>query len=71
VWPTVVIVNPKGVQVAHLPGLPVTFSNDVAAYLDFAAGKIDQAALDKQLNNREVVADSEGGAGGGGQGAGP
>jgi tetratricopeptide (TPR) repeat protein len=59
VWPTVVIVGPRGLEVAHLPGLPVTFSNDVAAYLDFSAGKLDQAALDKQLANREVVADSE------------
>jgi len=59
VWPTVVIVSPKGAPVAHLPGLPVTFSNDVAAYLDFSAGKIAQAALDKQLANREVIADSE------------
>jgi Flp pilus assembly protein TadD len=59
VWPTVVIVSPKGSQVAHIPGLPVTFSNDVPAYLDFAAGKLDQAALDKQLANRQVVADSE------------
>lgn len=59
VWPTVIIINPKGVTVAHLPGLPVTFSNDVAAYLDFAAAKIDQSALDKQLNNRQIVADSE------------
>jgi thioredoxin-like negative regulator of GroEL len=58
VWPTVVIVSPTGRQVAHLPGLPVTFSNEVAAYLDFAAGKIDQAALDKLLADREVVADS-------------
>ena len=58
VWPTVVILNPKGQQMAHVPGLPVSFSNDVAAYLDFAAGKLDQAGLDKQLANREVVADS-------------
>ena len=59
VWPTVVVVSPRGLEVAHLPGLPVTFSNDVAAYLDFSAGKIDRAALDKQLANRAVVADSE------------
>jgi len=59
VWPTVVIVSPKGQEVAHLPGLPVTFSNDMAAYLDYSAGKIDRGALDKQLANRAVVADSE------------
>jgi len=59
VWPTVVIVSPRGQELAHLPGLPVTFTNDVAAYLDFSAGKIDRAALDKQLANRQVVADSE------------
>ena len=59
VWPTTVVVSPQGGQVAHLPGLPVTFSNDVAAYLDFSAGKLDRAALDKQLANRQIVADSQ------------
>ena len=60
VWPTVLVVGSKGEQVAHLPGLPVTFANDLGAYLDYATGKIDKAALDKQLANREVVADTEG-----------
>ena len=58
-WPTVTVIGAKGEQVAHVAGLPVTFANDVSAYLDFAAGKIDKVALDKQLANREVVADSE------------
>lgn len=59
VWPSVVIVNPKGVMVAHIPGLPISLANDLAAYLDFSSGKIDQAGLEKALANREVVSDSE------------
>jgi tetratricopeptide (TPR) repeat protein len=58
VWPTAVVVKPGGEICAHLAGLPVTFANDLAAYLDFAAGKLDKAGLDKALSDREVVADS-------------
>jgi tetratricopeptide (TPR) repeat protein len=59
VWPSIVTLNTRGTVVAHLPGLPVSLANDLAAYLDFAAGKLDQAGLDKALANREVIADSE------------
>jgi tetratricopeptide (TPR) repeat protein len=58
VWPTTVVVNKVGESTAHLAGLPVTFANDLAAHLDFAAGKIDKAGLQKALADREVVADS-------------
>jgi len=58
VWPTTAILNSDNKVTAHLAGLPVTFANDIAAHLDFAAGKLDQAGLDKALANREVVADS-------------
>jgi tetratricopeptide (TPR) repeat protein len=60
VWPTTVVVKPAagGEVSAHLAGLPVSFANDLAAHLDFAAGKIDKPALEKALADREVVADS-------------
>jgi tetratricopeptide (TPR) repeat protein len=58
VWPTTAILSPKGVVAGHMGGLPATYSNDLGAYVDFAAGKIDQAALTKALANRAVVAES-------------
>ena len=59
VWPTVVVVGSKGEEPVRLPGLPVSLANDLAAHLDFAAGKLDKAGLAKALANREVVTDSE------------
>ena len=61
VWPTTVVVGTlaaNGAIDAHLAGLPATFANDLAATVDFATGKIDRAAFDKALANREVVAES-------------
>ena len=57
-WPTTVIVSTTGATVMHLPGLPKSFANDVEAYVAFATGRIDQAALDKHLSTRETVVDS-------------
>jgi len=59
VWPTTVVVaRQTGAVEAHLAGAPASFSNDLAAHVDFAAGKIDRAARDKVLANRAVVAES-------------
>ena len=58
VWPTLVIVSKSGERIAHIAGLPSTFSNDVPAYLDFAAGQIDKTGLEKRLAERPVVVDS-------------
>jgi hypothetical protein len=58
VWPSTVIISTSGEKVAHISGLPVSLENDVSAYLDFAAKKIDKAALDKRLADRQVVGDS-------------
>jgi predicted negative regulator of RcsB-dependent stress response len=57
-WPTTIIVAADGTQVAHLGGMSQTFQTDLAAYLDFAAGKIDRAALDQRLTTRQVVEDT-------------
>ncbi|HUO09469.1 MAG TPA: tetratricopeptide repeat protein [Phycisphaerae bacterium] len=61
VWPTTVLVGNSGgggQNVVHIPGLPVSFATDLSAYLDFAAGRIDRAALDKRLANRDLVVDT-------------
>jgi tetratricopeptide (TPR) repeat protein len=57
-WPTTVIVSSTGAQVMHLAGLPKGYANDVEAYLAFAAGRIDRAAVDERIAKREMVADS-------------
>jgi Flp pilus assembly protein TadD len=59
VWPTTVVLTKAGEIVAHEAGLPVTYENDLSAYVDFASGKIDKAALDKALADRSVMADSK------------
>lgn len=58
VWPTTLVVKSDGTQVAHLAGMPRTFSTDLLAYLDFASGKLDEAALQKRLTTQDVVTDS-------------
>jgi tetratricopeptide (TPR) repeat protein len=70
-WPTTLIVSKAqtpaaqglpalgtGVLIAHVAGQSASYAADMAAYLDFAAGKIDRAALDKQLASQTIVADS-------------
>jgi thioredoxin-like negative regulator of GroEL len=58
VWPTTVVVDPSGNQVAHIAGLSQSCASDLKAYLDFAAHKIDQAALTQALARHDVVADN-------------
>jgi tetratricopeptide (TPR) repeat protein len=63
VWPTTVIIDKadgvaRGAQLAHLPGMPASYETDVDAYLDFAAGKIDRAGLEKRLTTLDAIADT-------------
>jgi tetratricopeptide (TPR) repeat protein len=58
VWPTTLVIKASGAQVAHLAGMPKTFATDLAAYLDFVAGKIDDATLQKRLTTQDVITDS-------------
>ena len=58
VWPTTVVITKTGAQVGHIAGLPASYGGDLEAYVAFAAGKIDQAELNKRLAGREIVADS-------------
>jgi tetratricopeptide (TPR) repeat protein len=59
VWPTTLVVDSTGKQVAHLGGLSPSFSTDLAAYLEFAAQKLDAPALEKKLTTRQVVNESD------------
>jgi len=56
VWPTTEIIDAQGSRIAHLPGLRESYSKDIRAYLDFAMGEIDQAALDKRLETNSTIA---------------
>ena len=55
VWPTLVVVKADGTEAAHLAGLRDTFAADLADYLAFAAGAMDDATLAKRLAEHEVV----------------
>jgi len=57
-WPTTMVVTKKGNVVAHIGGYPSSFGTDLAADLEFAVGKIDQATLTQRTTAHEVVTDS-------------
>lgn len=59
VWPTTLVVAANGKLMAHIGGRPASYSKDLSAYIDFAAGKIDKAALDKQLEAHHVVGSTQ------------
>ncbi len=56
VWPTTVLIDAAGKQIAHLPGLRESYTKDLHAYLDFAAGTIDEQTLQQQLDTNGSVA---------------
>ncbi len=56
VWPTTVIVNAAGEQVAHLGGLRASYTKDMRAYLDYCNGSIDKQALKQRLTSNGLVA---------------
>jgi Flp pilus assembly protein TadD len=60
VWPTTVLVNASGQQVAHLAGISNTYAKELEAYLAFASGVIDKAALTQKLAANNVIGDSSG-----------
>ena len=57
VWPTTLVINPTGQEVAHLAGATRNFSQELEAYLALAAGKIDKQGLEQRLTTREVIID--------------
>lgn len=58
-WPTTLVIRADGRQVAHLPGVSKSFTQDLEAYLAFASNQIDQAGLEHRLNDHDVVADTD------------
>lgn len=59
VWPTTLVIAADGKLLAHIGGRPASYSKDLSAYLDFAAGKLDQAALEKTLAAHHVVGSTQ------------
>jgi predicted CXXCH cytochrome family protein len=56
-WPATLVIQPDGTQLAHLSGTPQHLTAELEAYLDFAAGRIDQAMLNRKLATRQVADD--------------
>ncbi len=56
-WPTTLIVKSDGELVAHLAGVGTSYTTDLEAYLQLAAGKIDAAELAKRLADKESISD--------------
>ncbi len=57
VWPTTLLVDANGEQLAHLAGFSRSFSTELDAHLAFATGQIDAATLAQRLAARSVIAD--------------
>jgi len=60
VWPTTLVIAGDGKLIAHIGGCPASYSKDMAAYIDFASGKIDEATLRQRLADRGVVGSTDG-----------
>jgi tetratricopeptide (TPR) repeat protein len=56
VWPATIVVGTDGTEIARLTGMPSSYAADLHANLDFAARQIDQAALNRRLSTKQVVA---------------
>ena len=57
-WPTTVVISGDGALVGHLAGQPKAYASNLEAYLEFAAGRLDRAGLERKLANHEAVADT-------------
>ena len=57
VWPTTRIITADGRAIAHLAGVPPSYPADLANYLFFAAGAIDEPTLNERLKTRQTVTD--------------
>jgi len=56
-WPTSIIIQPDGKELARLTGMPQTYVRDLNGYVAFASGKIDRKALDSILASSAVLGD--------------
>jgi len=56
-WPTTLLIQPDGQELAHLAGYAKSFAKDLESYLDFAAGKIDREKLTHRLAGTQIIED--------------
>jgi thioredoxin-like negative regulator of GroEL len=56
-WPTTLVIQPDGQELAHLAGLAKSFAKDLDSYLDFATGKIDRETLNRRISASQVIED--------------
>lgn len=56
-WPTTLVIQPDGQELAHLAGLAKSFAKDMDSYLDFATGKIDRETLNRRISASQVIED--------------
>jgi thioredoxin-like negative regulator of GroEL len=57
-WPTTLVVDSQGRELAHLAGLPQTLARDLDAYLAFALGRLTQAQLEQRVSDYAPVGDT-------------
>lgn len=56
-WPTTLVIQSDGQELAHMAGLAKSFAKDLDAYLDFATGKIDRETLNRRISASQVIED--------------
>ncbi len=56
-WPTTIVIDAKGIIVAHLAGLDPAYSSTLAAAIDLAVGKIDRPTYEKRIAQTDEVVD--------------
>jgi tetratricopeptide (TPR) repeat protein len=56
-WPTTLVFDRTGRELAHLAGLPPSYVRDLTAYVEHAAGRIDAAQLQQRLVGADNAAD--------------
>ena len=57
VWPTTVVVSPKGRELARLAGSPASYARDLSVHLAYASKKIDRRTRDLRLRATGVATD--------------
>ena len=56
-WPTTLVIQPDGQELAHLAGFAKSFAKDLDSYLDLATGKIDRETLQRRIAAAQVIED--------------
>jgi predicted CXXCH cytochrome family protein len=56
-WPTALVLQSDGLQVARIGGSPESFAQKLSPYLQLADKTLDRAAVERQLSQHTVVGD--------------